>query len=181
MIRYQTRFVAYAVMVTGEYPRRLFGDHESSESELPLTLPSNTKSLLIVIVIFGAVASSLGAAWLYLPGNPSAAALNRLDDASAVFKRATSQCPAGPDRFRCYERAESTWSAAWQRYGSDIAGGIYLLDRKRRGEAAIGVSTEVFFALLDSSRAKTDSAHQVAYEKVLKLVRRFDTISAGVH
>ena len=180
VIRYQTRFVAYAVMVTGEYPQRLFGDHESSESELPLRLPSNTKSLLIVIVIFGAIGSSVGAFWLVLPGNPSAAALKRLDDATAVFKRATSRCPAGPERFRCYERAESTWSTAWQRYGSDIAGGLYLLDRKGRGEAAIGASTEVWIALFEASRAKTESAHQVAYERVLKLVMRFDAIAAGV-
>jgi hypothetical protein len=139
-------------------------------------LSSDAKSVLIPILIVGAIATSLGAVRPYIGGDPGKAALGRLEAAPTVFKRSVSRCPARPDRFRCYEQAEGTWSAAWERYSSDIADGYPYASRKSRAVAAIGASTAVALALFDSSRAKTESAHLVAYEKVQKLIGRFETV-----
>jgi hypothetical protein len=182
VIRYETRAAAYAVMVTDEYPGRLFGDAENSEPELRLVLSGEAKRLLIVILVVGAFASSLGAAKLVIviAGDPGEAALSRLEAASVVFRRSVSRCPDGPERFRCLEQAEGTWSGAWNRYVGDIGNGYlsryFPSPQKWKAMRAIDAASPVVFALLDSSRAKTESAHLVAYGKVLKLIRHFDAV-----
>src|SRR6478672_469951 len=101
VIRYQTRYVAYAVMVTDEYPGRLFGDGPDSGNELRLVLSSDAKSVLIPMLIFGGIATSLVAIRIWIGGDPGKAALSRLEAASTVFKHSVSRCPGGPERFRC--------------------------------------------------------------------------------
>lgn len=181
VIRYQTRFVAYAVLVTDEYPGRLFGDDDDMGGELRLPLSGDAKSVLIPILIVGAIASSLGAVRLAIGGDPGQAAYGRLEAASVVFEQSVSACPAGPNRLRCLEQAEGTWSAAWQRFGQDIVNGyVYPFSpQKHWAMHVVGASTAVAIALLDSARAKTEAAHAVAYEKVLRLIRRFDSILSG--
>lgn len=180
VIRYHTRAIAYAVMVTAEYPQQLFGDRdgEALGDELRLAISPEAKRLLIAVLIVGSLASSLGAARLVIGGDPGEAALNRLEAGSVVFKRSVSRCPDGPDRFHCLEQAERTWSGAWDQYTRDINSGYVFpfSPQKRQAVRVIDASSPVIFALLDSSRAKTASAHVVAYENVLKLIRHFDTV-----
>ena len=181
LIRYQLRYVAYAVLVTDEYPRHFFGDFPGSGDEPRLVLSPEAKRLLIAIVVVVAFAGSLGAARLVVGGNPGTAALARLDAASAVYKREVSQCPAGPGRLRCVERAERTVVYAWTQYAEDLASGYHFAPRKSRARAvrAIDASTDVGMALWISSEAKTESAHRAAYEKVLKRIKRFESVLRG--
>lgn len=58
VLRYNYRFLAFALMLTSTYPAGLFGDPEPADwRQWPLTLSAPARKLLVFFIVFGAVIS----------------------------------------------------------------------------------------------------------------------------
>lgn len=144
ILRFQARYYAYAMMLTGKYPGELFGDASPSlpsagfappvppypGAEAPrtarLVLAAASRRLLVLFLVLGVLEYAGIAAAVAVVGSSSHGAFDALirahDDLGAEISTAQSQLQScGSNDLQCNETYQGQLAAAFGAFGADVS------------------------------------------------------------
>ncbi len=193
VLRYQVRFYAYAALLTGEYPRGLFGDGPAvAEPDGPTPLPARPRitrlvlssagrRLVILFIVLGAVIGVGGTVATAATAARTASTSAKLDDyhdelATAVQKFGTDaqSCAVSSGGAECVHSAAVRLADSFARFDRQVASLSFPAGAADTATRLEGDAREVVASLRKLATINSLTEYQTAATEFQNLASRFD-------
>jgi hypothetical protein len=190
ILRYQTRYYSYALLLTGEYAGGLFGDEPSSGDELAalparpritrLVLSQAGRRLVILFIVLGVVVGGGGSVASAINGGRAANTSSKLDDSHDALGREIQRFTTDAQRcavsggIDCIHAANLRLADAFHRFDARLESLSFPGNSSDEADTLAGDTRSIETSLRKLASISTVPEYQAAAREFQDLANRFD-------